>query len=90
MWFKALDDFRDRLKTEWIRVWGNSFAKEWDKLVCTKWVRTKDWVLIKDQIFELLEISVESYEWNWLWFSKKIKISWFPDEEFNPKKFKKI
>ncbi len=44
--------------------------------------------VIESISWELLEILVD-FDWNQKWFTKRIKISWY-EEEFNPKKFKKI
>lgn len=87
MWLESLETFRQELKQKWIRIHWNQFAKEWDKVIAIKDTLWTAWESIKWQVFGVMEIVVESQEWNWLWFSKKIKLSEQWDRLFNPQRF---
>lgn len=86
---ESLKNFNAHIQKNWIRMW-EEFVKVWEEIVCKKWVISETGEDIKWRVFSLLEIIVESYEWNGVGFSKRIRISWFPYEKFNPKKFRKV
>lgn len=89
MWLDWLERFRNHVINTWVNMWAQR-VKVGEKIMCKKDVVSKSWDRIKWRVFELLDICIESQEWNGLWFSKRIKITWYPDELFNPSRFRKI
>ncbi len=83
------DRAREDIKNKGIRVkWEDQFAREWDEIICVKDVISKEGEKIKWRVFSLTEIVVEPPETSEHWMLKRIRISWFWDELFHPKKFR--
>ena len=90
MWIQSLKEFKQEIINNWIRLHWLTMAKIGDDIECIKWVITKQGDKIKWKIFKLIDVVVESHEWGYLGFTRRIKIEWYIDEDFNPNKFKKI
>lgn len=87
MWAKEdLQKHTNFIKEQWVKWYRAKLLKEWD--VIERKIKNSSWEVVETISWELLEILVD-FDWNQKWFTKRIKISWY-DEEFNPKKFKKV
>lgn len=90
MCLQTLEKFREEVNNTWIICHGPTMAKIGDEVICLKWVMTRTWDEIKWKIFEVIWFDINSLEGGWLWFSRRIRIWWYPEESFNPNKFKKV
>ena len=86
----AEQDLQNRtnfLQQEWIKWYNAQLLKEWD--IVERKFKNSEWKVVRVVSWELLEIFVD-FNWNQKWFIKCIKIEWYEDELFNPKKFRKV
>ncbi len=84
-----IDRIRKDTKSRWIRLkWERCFAREGDYIIGVTDTVSQAWISIKDKVFELVEIVVDAPDTSEHGILRRIKISWFWDELFHPKKFK--
>lgn len=89
MGLQGLNEIKERIDNQWIRLHWCKFGKIWDKIFAVKNITSsKFYSLLKWKEFIITWINIESQEWNWLLFKKKILLDWFCCE-FNPQRFSK-
>jgi len=87
MWAKEdLQRRTDFIKENGVKWYGAKLLKEWD--IVERKFKDTTWEIVKVVVWELVEILV-GFNGNQKWFTKSIRIAWY-DEEFNPKKFRKV
>jgi len=87
MWVKEdLQKYTNFIKEQWVKWHWAKLLKEWD--IVERKVKNSFWEVLEIISWELLEILVD-FNWNQKWFTKRIKVSGY-EEEFNPKKFRKV
>jgi len=90
MWLKWLSELTHKINAHWIRLHWWDYAKIWDKITAVKNITSsRQFSILKWSEHVISDIIVESQEWNWLWFSKKIIVSWLWDHKLNPQRFRK-
>jgi len=73
-----------KIRKDWL---GYYRFKEWEHVIRT--YKTPNWSVKRTVSWVIKEILVE-FNWNDRFFVKRMKISWYDDEVFSPKKFKKF